>query len=392
MYQYRKGFTSDAESHGHGSPSIRSQRLGAFSIQMSPNPPPGGSWSGSFRLVSEELAKHRDRVDALRAACLDVIPGGEKDPFYDDIFLLRFCISNESLTVAENNLRETIKWRTANAETLNRVGKGGPPPHNDVVGPFCLAVGLHKSLLDGSPFQIIRSGITNAAGLMEVATPEQVGDWILFQREEAFVICDALTRKTGVITKLVSVNDFSHINFSASMDRRFFKGLGLSSKASEIYYPQLVGMGVMINLPSWMSAVMSLGKNFMSAKTLSKLRFCPATTLNQSIAQCPVASKILSEESVPSFLGGLCGTVQLPHAPGIIGCLNGVPNTRSHPFLAPAATTDRRTTALRIHAREHKEVFVGRAPPTSPRALEYSVNISDNHTSFTIEKLDRKSL
>ncbi|KAJ3335471.1 hypothetical protein HDU93_005439 [Gonapodya sp. JEL0774] len=326
---------------------------------MSPQPPAGGSWSGSFKLVADEKEKHQERIAKLRDAVKDMITP-ENAHQYDDLFILRFCMSNQDLAIAESSLRETIKWRTTHALLLQSIAEGGPPPHNDIVGPYCVGVALHKQLLDGSPFQIIRSGLTNAAGLMEVATPEQVAEWMLFQREEAFRI----------------------------MDRRFFKALGISSKASEIYYPQLVGVAVMMNLPSWMSAVMSMGKTFMSQRTLAKLRICPGSSSNQSISNCPVASKIFAEESVPTFLGGICGSPGFPHAPGVAGCLNGVPNTRTHAFQPPAATLDADApfTTVRVHAREHKQIFVGRTQQS--RKLTYTVKINDTHTTFALEQVD----
>jgi hypothetical protein len=50
--------------------------------------------------------------------------------------------------------------------------------------------------------------------------------------------------------KMVTVIDQNHLKWS-SIDSRFFKALGASSKATEKFYPQLLGKSVMINLPSW---------------------------------------------------------------------------------------------------------------------------------------------
>jgi hypothetical protein len=50
-----------------------------------------------------------------------------------------------------------------------------------------------------------------------------------------------------------------------------------SSKLAERLYPQMLQTTVCINVPTWFSLVMKVGKLFMSAKTLDKFKICPKT-------------------------------------------------------------------------------------------------------------------
>ncbi|KAI8812570.1 hypothetical protein BJ742DRAFT_792881 [Cladochytrium replicatum] len=210
---------------------------------------------------------------------------------FDDIFLLRFLLSQPNLDKAEANVRATVRWRTKNAEILKQVRETGKPPYDDIIGKFAV-MDVHKNLIDGSPMFIIRSGLANLNQLFIQVTNEQIFDWLLFQRERAFSLCDEATRRTGRIIKVVTVNDFAtsvpgtapsgNRYGSAVMDRRFLKTIGAVSKLSEVYYPQLLGLSVMLNVPSTLNAVFTIARPFLPKKTLEKMRFCKGVTFKPS--------------------------------------------------------------------------------------------------------------
>ncbi|KAI8802259.1 CRAL-TRIO domain-containing protein [Cladochytrium replicatum] len=271
--------------------------------------------------VGETLKTHADEIQKLKKNLASEIAGST---FYDDIFILRFILSNGS--TAEVNLRETIKWRRENAKALEIASTGGPPPHDDIVGRLCV-MDFHGTTSDGSPLLIIRSGLTNVPDLMSRATPEQIGEWMLIQREEGFAICDAATRKSGKLVKLIVVNDFQHAKMLGA-DRRFFKGLGMASKGSETYYPQLLGIQVMINPPSWMNMVFPIAKLFMSKRTLDKIKVCPGiVNSGTDLSKCPFLSTYLKADDFPTFLGGNCTCSDKG------GCIRGVDNNRITPVI-----------------------------------------------------------
>ncbi|KAJ3124836.1 hypothetical protein HK098_000824 [Nowakowskiella sp. JEL0407] len=281
--------------------------------------------------VADSLAKHADHIARLQAALADVLTTDELKKEFDEVFILRFVLSNGDK--AEGPLRETIQWRTKNSKLLESVRNGAYPPHNDIIGPYT-ATAMHKTLIDGSPVFIIRSGLSDPNEMLKVATVDQIAEWLLYQREEAFGICDRVTRETGFICKVVSVNDFNGVKL-LSMNRHFFRALGIASKLSETYYPQLLGISVMINLPSFMSLMMTLAKTFMSKRTLDKLRFCKGVTVGpnaQDISKCPYASGMILKESVPTFLGGSCVCpANAARGYGGNGCIQGIDNDQREP-------------------------------------------------------------
>ncbi|KAI8802260.1 CRAL-TRIO domain-containing protein [Cladochytrium replicatum] len=227
--------------------------------------------------VAEALKTHEDEIQKLKKNLASEIAGSS---LFDDIFILRFVLSNG--LKAEANLREAIKWRRENAKALEIASTGGPPPHDDIVG-----------------------------------IDERPGLDVLH--------CDAATRKSGKLVKLIVVNDFQHAKMLGA-DSRFFKGLGIASKRSEVYYPQLLGIQVMINPPSWMNMVFPIAKLFMSKRTLDKIKVCPGiVNSGTDLTKCPFLNQYLKADDFPTFLGGNCTCSEKG------GCVRGVENDRITP-------------------------------------------------------------
>lgn len=151
---------------------------------------------------------------------------------YDELFVLRFLLSHPTNPLP--SLRSSLQFRAAHAPglLLRRLSKA--PPHHDLIQPFCIQEN-HGHAKDGSPLFIVRSGLTNLSPLMDHSSPEMVGEWMLYLREADFHDCDSKSREKGRITKMLSVIDFNHSSLSNSLNREFFKALGMSSKWSEGY-------------------------------------------------------------------------------------------------------------------------------------------------------------
>ena len=146
----------------------------------------------------------------------------------------------------------------------------------------CLLVAdYHKTSVHGGPIIIVRIGLCNTDALMEALTEKQVAEYMLLNREWAYVQCDKLTRETGKIVKIQTVQDFQNMSFATN--KRFMRALGESSKMSEKMYPQLLGKSCMINAPAWIYKFWSIFKHIMSAKSVEKTKFCPARNTRKEV-------------------------------------------------------------------------------------------------------------
>lgn len=241
--------------------------------------------------VDELLATHAAAVATLRAAVADdahFATGGTAKTPYDDLWLLRFILSNGAKE-AEKAVRATLKYRADNAAMLALAAEGQEHPQKEAMCQLSISeIWRHPTLAD-EPVQLIRAGKSNVKRLMDTYSADDVVQYMNFQKEQAFLLCDEATRRTRRIVKMVTVVDMHSSRF-ADNDNRFFKALGRASKDSELFYPQLLAITVGINVPSYLNLIWPIAKRLMPAKTLSKFRICSARdTVTQSAAQCPFA-------------------------------------------------------------------------------------------------------
>jgi hypothetical protein len=221
--------------------------------------------------------------------------------------------------------------------------------------------------LHGEPLYIVRAGVSNPGAVMNLLTHEQMVEFLMFSREEAFIQCDAETRRRRVVVKMVSVIHMEHAG--AGFDRRFGQCLGASSKIGEFAYPQSLLKTVLFRPPSfcerWVAracervlrpaaacahdpaarttdartrrhtrapaavfAIFALIRPLMSKKSLDKQSVCPGRAAG-GVAKCPFAAKHFELATLPTILGGECTCA----ARG--GCICGFANDMSAPNKAP---------------------------------------------------------
>ena len=296
--------------------------------------------------VDALLSEHASRVNALLDELAGDAPLGEGE---DEIWALRFVLSHSHPSddaAAASAARFCRRWRAENAAMLEAAREGRPlPPHAAIEA--LVATAYHGATKRGEPVYVIRAGIANAAVLMATVAEQDVVDWMMYKKEQGFLRCDALTRSTRTLTKLVTVNDLNHVSLLQGTDSKFQAALGKASKLSERLYPQLLGRAVLVNVPRFMAVLYPLFKVFMSKKTLTKIAICPGRTLTEDVSACPFAGRAIDAAALPTFLGGACRCKQ--------GCVGGVPNDQC--VVASPASGDGRTLHV-VGPREKHEAFV----------------------------------
>lgn len=106
---------------------------------------------GQTRDIDELLIANKERIKRLREATQEVL-----SPEHDDIWLLRYVLSNKEDEKAEKKVRFTIEYRKKNRSWLSRAAQGEEgAPHRDIVKKYCNS-SLHKRKVDGGPVLILR--------------------------------------------------------------------------------------------------------------------------------------------------------------------------------------------------------------------------------------------
>ena len=305
-----------------------------------------GDETAGDRGLDSLFHKHGERVRVLLQALRgDGHAVGDSTP-YDDIWALRFVLSHPEDADAARAAAETLRWRAEKKEMLAAAAAGESLKRFESLERLVVAQ-YHGETSTGTPLYIIRAGISNTVALTNAHTHEEMVEFMMYRKELGFLLCDAMTRKTRKLTKLVTVNDLSHVSLLAGTDKRFTAVLGAASKLSETLYPQLLDRAVLINAPYIFGAIWSIIKGLMSANTRAKVAVCGSSdTRKGDISKCPFA-KLINLHTVPSFLGGGCRCVG--------GCVSGVSNEQT--AMVGMSDPEDGLTPATIAARDKLRVF-----------------------------------
>ncbi|KDO35404.1 hypothetical protein SPRG_00254 [Saprolegnia parasitica CBS 223.65] len=262
------------------------------------------------------LAARASELDTLKALVGDVLT-----PVHDDVWLLRYLLSNETPAACEAPIRFTIQWRAARADTIAALHAGAKPALYAEIEKYLVA-GDHKLTCLGEPLVIVRIGLCNSKALMNNVAHENVVEYMMLAREATMVYLDAKSRETRTLLKAITILDFCGFSLLRGHDARFSRVQGECSKLSEQMYPQLLGRTIFVNTPAIFSWVFKLLKPLLSERTIAKMVICPG---GKQLSDCPYVSTYLKLSDLPTFLGGQCTCDGR-------GCIGGIPNSQTTPL------------------------------------------------------------
>lgn len=223
----------------------------------------------------------------------------------DELFILRFVLSNNTMEECVTNVKKTLKWRMENKEKLQVIWNGGNPPHQHVVSRF-QNFGWVGQMKDGHPINIVRMGLCDSKGLMNTLSQEEFTEYLTINSEVGFQRCDKASRATKKLIKVIVAVDLDRFSiFGGKIDLRLFKASGVSSHLNEIYYPQLTGMTCILNVPSTFQVMLKMFAPFQSKRSLEKQKCCPVQQIwKKDGNECPFLKRHMAVDQIPDFLGG----------------------------------------------------------------------------------------
>lgn len=285
-----------------------------------------GRRGGDLRVCVDDVmnAKRAELIE-LKMNLIDLVC---QDPSIDDLFLLRYLLSFQTVPAAMAAVRYATKYRMENAswlasakdgeytkapafERLQKHLSGGPHAHENKT--------YIQTTIHGAPLVFVRAGLTDTTVLMNEFTQDDIVKFMLWDKEVSFWKCDAITRREGMLTKVLVVMDLTNMKLFGN-DQRFFAALGESSKISDQLHPQLVQRTAIINAGDAMKWMWQVARLFLSKRTVEKISVCVGFDKAKGANACPYASAWTNTDELPTFVGGKCekekGT----------GCVGGLAN------------------------------------------------------------------
>ena len=102
--------------------------------------------------LDRHLNENKSEIEKLRGLLKDVLRSE-----HDDVWLLRYILSNKNAVESEEPCRFTIKWRDDNKDLLSKIAAGEAHPLKDVISQYQVA-GPHKMTASGEPMFYVRIG------------------------------------------------------------------------------------------------------------------------------------------------------------------------------------------------------------------------------------------
>eukprot|EP00123_Amoebidium_parasiticum_P021602 comp7034_c0_seq1/m.2770 comp7034_c0_seq1/g.2770 ORF comp7034_c0_seq1/g.2770 comp7034_c0_seq1/m.2770 type:complete len:659 (-) comp7034_c0_seq1:307-2283(-) len=250
------------------------------------------------RCVACLLEQHSASITKLR----DLVGGCAPPHLHDDLSLLRYILSFKTPEAAQMPLLRMISWRAANKDLVDGAWAGRETPAHATVGRF-MAAGVHGFAREGGPVHITRIGVSNLSGLMDSVSDHDMLQWFMYEKQKAYMMCDRITRETGLLTKQVSLLDFAEVKLWSVREKRFEKVLAESSKQGEDLYPQLVDATFVVNAPKMITVAGSFLSKILPKRMVEKVVVCEET------AEGTVPSKLapkVGPDQLPPWVGGNC--------------------------------------------------------------------------------------
>lgn len=233
-------------------------------------------------LVKDLLEQHASKLAELRAI-LEKEDSYSKE-HYDNIWMLRFLLSHKKASKASAAAIRTMKFRQE--RKLNELGDirnklvdymdHQSDRYFDITKKYLTFCTANTAFMYAQPdrdhglVQIISPGQIDMERLVENMSLEEVLDAYLMLNEIAYQIIDEVTRRTGKLTKLLRILDFSGFALS-SFNGEYLKRDAAASKQLEDFYPQLLGTVIIADLASWATTIWKVFKPFFPKRFVEKM-------------------------------------------------------------------------------------------------------------------------
>lgn len=160
------------------------------------------------------------------------------------------------------------------------------------------------------PVLLVRLAYNRTKTLLAKLPAEELKSHMAFQNEAFYHLLDKLTRESGKLIKVITIADLQGMSvFGKEFGLSYLRLRGEHSKRSMFLHPQMLGVNVVLNLPSSMTFLIKLGKKLFSKRVTERLKFCSAEgkrTSNRDDAaeKCPFVRSHGIGSILPSFIGG----------------------------------------------------------------------------------------
>ena len=260
-------------------------------------------------LIGELLAEHSEEIRSVQNMLLtaDEELYRANSSVYDDIWILRFILSHKKdVKAAGKAALKTMNFRKENK--LNELGDTRHIlfPVQELFGSFCEGRHSIESWPDENRgiIQYINLSAIDTSSVGSKMSHDDLVSLYMYVNESVYKTLDEVTRRTGRLTKCLRVIDFGKVQLR-KLNLSYLKKDAAASKDIEDYYPQLLGMLLVVNSPSWLSMIWNTLRPLFPRRLVEKVDFFGSISDEKSRSKCLKRfTKYISEENLPHRYGG----------------------------------------------------------------------------------------
>jgi len=253
-------------------------------------------------VLSEVIGIHRAKINQIKAVLKDYLSTSTEDikaaaeqAPVDEIFIVRYILSNpgDDVRTLVRKIQSTLEWRASLLELLIEAGEDRCQKLAFLQSYLCKG---YLGEYGGNVFYAERHGHNDLPRLGELikyysedGCGLELADAFLLLSESSFRKVDAMSRRTDRLCKIVAM--FFLENVSMKLNHNIMKVIqvyGTVSKRNTLYYPQLLGVGVVFSSESMLQRIfLKVCKAIMSEKTWNKIIVCKGYKKGIEPSSCP---------------------------------------------------------------------------------------------------------
>mmetsp|Transcript_10030 Transcript_10030/g.11130 ORF Transcript_10030/g.11130 Transcript_10030/m.11130 type:complete len:307 (-) Transcript_10030:217-1137(-) len=266
--------------------------------------------------ISDLLKEYSSEIESVRNIIQDdnLYNKGDNSTRYDDIWILRFLLSHKKNV--EKAAKAAIK--TMHYREEMKLNELGDIRHRtgSITGPTSIQFPMvvkYQSFCK-NPSDIINTlpnkdrgivtylniGGVNTKKLAKEMSVEDIQEAYMYSNECTFQVLDEVTRRTGKLTKWLKILDCDGLYFT-DLSMKYVQKDGAANKASDCFYPQLLGAMLIVNSPSWAQNIWKVIRPFFPVRVVEKINFF-GSDINPEDKKHFL--RYISEESLPEKYGG----------------------------------------------------------------------------------------
>ena len=275
-------------------PVVRASRISLFTIMFAVVVASlyylqyASAFSLSEKPVSSLIREHSLAISSLK----DLARTISSDAPDDDVFYLRYCLTDLEDDDRKERLESNMRWRAGEGRTICENAKSAiakataagmgtwkndhvreAAPSASTINKYITPSNIITTTTStGDLIYCLKPSTIDVKSLMKEISVADMTDFFLYTKEVNAAVANSRSLENDRLVCVLNANDLSGIQLIGG-DTNFQKSLSLASKKANELYPVLAGPSLILNLPRLLGALVKLFLPLFPAEVRERIKF-----------------------------------------------------------------------------------------------------------------------